>query len=98
MIILMQTEILKSEATPAMSLLNELLNLHDGGDNEKWLKKCRKRMLEVFPREDPFTVVFPAGFNMENVCYFSQIDLPISSEDSVQDMSNSSIADLRKRL
>jgi hypothetical protein len=62
-----------------MSLLNELLNLHDGGDNEKWLKKCRKRMLEVFPREDPFTVVFPAGFNMENVCYFSQIDLPTRS-------------------
>jgi hypothetical protein len=93
----MQTEILKSEATPAMRLLNDLLNLHDGGDNEKWLKKCRKRMLEVFPREDPFTVVFPAGFNMENVCYFSLSGLPISSEDSVQDLSKSSITNLQKR-
>ncbi|CAN6342139.1 unnamed protein product [Urochloa humidicola] len=54
-----EAEILKSEATPAMRLLNELLNLHDGGDDDKWLKKCRKHMLEVFPREDPFTVVFP---------------------------------------
>lgn len=84
----MQTEILKSEATPAMSLLNELLNLHDGGDNKKWLKKCRKRMLEVFPREDPFTMVFPAGFNTENVCYFSPSDLPISSEDSYKICQN----------
>jgi hypothetical protein len=63
----MQAEILKSEATPAMRLLNELLHLHDGGDDDKWLKKCRKHMLEVFPREDPFTMVFPAGFNMEKV-------------------------------
>ncbi|CAD6272227.1 unnamed protein product [Miscanthus lutarioriparius] len=74
-----ETEILKSEATPAMSLLNELLNLHDGGDNEKWLKKCRKRMLEVFPREDPFTVVFPAGFNMEN--HEGRIELPPQDDE-----------------
>ncbi|CAD6333904.1 unnamed protein product [Miscanthus lutarioriparius] len=74
-----ETEILKSEATPAMSLLNELLNLHDGGDNEKWLKKCRKRMLEVFLREDPFTMVFPAGFNMEN--HDRRIELPPQDDD-----------------
>ncbi|GJN14303.1 hypothetical protein PR202_gb01108 [Eleusine coracana subsp. coracana] len=60
-----EAEILKSEATPAMRLLNELLHLHDGSDDNKWLKKCRNRMLEVFPREDPFTMVFPAGFHME---------------------------------
>lgn len=74
-----ETEILKSEATPAMRLLNDLLNLHDGGDNEKWLKKCRKRMLEVFPREDPFTVVLPAGFNMEN--REGRIELPPQDDD-----------------
>ncbi|KAJ1262750.1 hypothetical protein BS78_09G133800 [Paspalum vaginatum] len=74
-----ETEILKSEATPAMRLLNELLNLHDGGDNDKWLKKCRKLMLEVFPREDPFTMVFPAGFNMEN--HEGRIELPPQDDD-----------------
>jgi hypothetical protein len=63
-----------------MRLLNDLLNLHDGGDDDKWLKKCRKRMLEVFPREDPFTVVFPASFNMEKVCHFSTNDFPMSSQ------------------
>ncbi|CAN6328377.1 unnamed protein product [Urochloa humidicola] len=74
-----EAEILKSEATPAMRLLNELLNLHDGGDDDKWLKKCRKRMLEVFPREDPFTVVFPASFNMEK--REGQIELPPQDDD-----------------
>jgi hypothetical protein len=64
----MQTEILRSEATPAMRLLDELLNIHDGSADDKWLKSCRKHMIEVFPREDPFTMVFPAGFNMEKVC------------------------------
>nr|CAB3465339.1 unnamed protein product [Digitaria exilis] len=74
-----ETEILKSEATPAMRLLNELLNLHDGGDDDKWLKKCRKHMLEVFPREDPFTVVFPASFNMEK--HEGRIELPPQDDD-----------------
>ncbi|RLN30420.1 hypothetical protein C2845_PM05G24500 [Panicum miliaceum] len=74
-----EAEILKSEATPAMRLLNELLNLHDGGDDDKWLKKCRKRMLEVFPREDPFTVVFPASFNMEK--REGRIELPPQDDD-----------------
>lgn len=75
----METEILKSEATPSMRLLNELLNLHDGADDDKWLKKCRKRMIEVFPREDPFTMVFPAGFNMEK--HEGQIKLPPLDDD-----------------
>ncbi|CAL4908024.1 unnamed protein product [Urochloa decumbens] len=74
-----EAEILKSEATPAMRLLNELLNLHYGGDDDKWLKKCRKRMLEVFPREDPFTVVFPASFNMEK--REGRIELPPQDDD-----------------
>jgi hypothetical protein len=38
----MQAEISKSEATPAMRQLNELLHLHDRGDDDKWIKKCRK--------------------------------------------------------
>uniref|UniRef100_A0A0E0C402 Uncharacterized protein n=1 Tax=Oryza meridionalis TaxID=40149 RepID=A0A0E0C402_9ORYZ len=74
-----ETEILRSEATPAMRLLNDLLNLHDGSDDDKWLKKCKKHMLEVFPREDPFTMVFPAGFNMEE--HQGQIKLPPQDDD-----------------
>ncbi|XP_006655288.1 protein PALE CRESS, chloroplastic [Oryza brachyantha] len=74
-----ETEILRSEATPAMRLLNDLLNLHDGSDDGKWLKKCKKHMLEVFPREDPFTMVFPPGFNMEK--HQGQIKLPPQDDD-----------------
>lgn len=64
----MQTEILKRESSPAMRLLNELLNLYDGLDEERWLKKCRKRMVDTFPRADPFSMLVPAGFEVENVC------------------------------
>ncbi|PHT38293.1 Protein PALE CRESS, chloroplastic [Capsicum baccatum] len=54
------------EATPAMRLLNDLLNMHDGGlDNEGWLKACKKRMVDTFPREDPFSILVPAGFDMD---------------------------------
>ncbi|XP_016541866.1 protein PALE CRESS, chloroplastic isoform X2 [Capsicum annuum] len=61
-----ETEILKREATPAMRLLNDLLNMHDGGlDNEGWLKACKKRMVDTFPREDPFSILVPAGFDMD---------------------------------
>uniref|UniRef100_A0ACD5TH44 Uncharacterized protein n=1 Tax=Avena sativa TaxID=4498 RepID=A0ACD5TH44_AVESA len=74
-----ETEILRSEATPAMRLLDELLNIHDGSDDEKWLKSCRKHMIKVFPREDPFTMVFPAGFNMDK--HDGQIKLPPQGED-----------------
>lgn len=58
---------MKRESTLAMRLLNDLLNLHDGFDDEGWLKQCRKRMVDTFPREDPFSMLVPAGFNMENV-------------------------------
>ncbi|XP_020085874.1 protein PALE CRESS, chloroplastic isoform X3 [Ananas comosus] len=50
-----ETEILRRESTPSMRLLNDLLNLHDGFDNEGWLKDCRKHMMDIFPREEPFT-------------------------------------------
>ncbi|GAB4829776.1 hypothetical protein Ancab_019431 [Ancistrocladus abbreviatus] len=60
-----ETEILKREATPAMRLLNELLSMHDGFDEEGWLKDCRKRMIETFPREDPFSILVPAGFDID---------------------------------
>ncbi|GMP91105.1 hypothetical protein CsSME_00041942 [Camellia sinensis var. sinensis] len=58
------TEILKREATPAMRLLNDLLNLHDGFNDEGWLKECKKRMVDTFPREDPFSILVPAGFDI----------------------------------
>ncbi|KAM7527151.1 hypothetical protein LguiB_030561 [Lonicera macranthoides] len=60
-----ETEILKQEATPAMRLLNDLLIMHDGFDDDGWLKACRKRMAETFPREDPFTILAPAGFDID---------------------------------
>ncbi|CAM8962606.1 unnamed protein product [Rhodiola kirilowii] len=62
-----EMEILKSEASPAMRLLNELLNLHDGYNNELWLKECKKLMVDTFPREDPFSLVMPAGFDIDNI-------------------------------
>ncbi|GLU07508.1 hypothetical protein SLE2022_244640 [Rubroshorea leprosula] len=60
-----ETEILKREATPAMRLLNDLLTLHDGYDDEGWLKECKKRMVDTFPREDPFSIMVPAGFDID---------------------------------
>lgn len=64
-----ETEIWKQEATPAMRLLNDLLIMHDGFDDDGWLKACRKRMAETFPREDPFTILAPAGFDIDKVCH-----------------------------
>ncbi|EEF29319.1 PAC, putative [Ricinus communis] len=58
-------EILKQEATPSMRLLNDLLNMHDGFDDEDWLKECKKRMIDTFPREDPFSILVPAGFDID---------------------------------
>ncbi|KAL8548410.1 hypothetical protein ACS0TY_007648 [Phlomoides rotata] len=60
-----ETEILKREATPAMRLLNDMLNMHDGFDDGAWLKACKKLMIETFPREDPFTILAPAGFDID---------------------------------
>uniref|UniRef100_A0A7N2MQR2 Uncharacterized protein n=1 Tax=Quercus lobata TaxID=97700 RepID=A0A7N2MQR2_QUELO len=60
-----ETQILKREATPAMRLLNDLLNMHDGFDDEGWMKACKKRMVDTFPREDPFSILVPAGFDID---------------------------------
>lgn len=51
-----------------MRLLNDLLNMHDGFDDEGWLKECKKHMVDTFPREDPFTILAPAGFDIDKVC------------------------------
>ncbi|CAG7873483.1 unnamed protein product [Brassica rapa] len=60
-----ETEILKRQASPAMKLLNDLLNMHDGFGDDAWLKDCRKRMAETFPREDPFSILMPPGFDID---------------------------------
>nr|XP_034905263.1 protein PALE CRESS, chloroplastic [Populus alba] len=56
-----ETEILKREATPAMRLLNDLLNMHDGFNDDEWMKECRKRMIDTFPREDPLAFLLHLG-------------------------------------
>lgn len=51
-----------------MRLLNDLLIMYDGFNGEEWLKKCKKRMVDTFPREDPFTILVPQGFDIDKVC------------------------------
>lgn len=58
---------MKRDATPAMKLLNELLNMHDGFDDNSWFKACKKQMIETFPREDPFSILVPTGFDINKV-------------------------------
>ncbi|XP_020581825.1 protein PALE CRESS, chloroplastic isoform X2 [Phalaenopsis equestris] len=74
-----ETEILKREATASMMLLNDLLNLYCGNDHEGWLKKCRKRMIDTFPREDPFSILAPPGFDINN--HEGHIGLPPEDND-----------------
>jgi hypothetical protein len=50
-----------------MRLLNDLLIMHDGFDDEGWLKECKKRMIDTFPREDPFSILVPAGLDIDKV-------------------------------
>jgi hypothetical protein len=50
-----------------MRLLNDLLNLHDGYDDDGWKKKCRNMMLQTFVREDTFGLIIPAGAATVNV-------------------------------
>ncbi|CAH9111521.1 unnamed protein product [Cuscuta epithymum] len=75
-----EMEILKSEATAAMRLLNDLLNLHGGYDDEGWLKACRKVMVNTFPcEEDPFSILLPAGFDMESL--HGPVRPPVDADD-----------------
>ncbi|KAL9257962.1 PALE CRESS, chloroplastic-like protein [Drosera capensis] len=74
-----ETEILRREATPAMRLLNDLLNLHDGFDDEGWRKECKKRMKAVFPSEDPMTILVPAGFDINT--HQGPIPLPMEVDN-----------------
>nr|POE77318.1 isoform 2 of protein pale cress, chloroplastic [Quercus suber] len=62
-----ETEILKWEATPAMRLLNDLLNTHDGFDDEGWMKECKKRMVDTFPREDPLAFLFQQDLTLISI-------------------------------
>lgn len=41
--------------------------MHDGFDQDGWLKSCKKLMIETFPREDPFSILVPAGFDIDTV-------------------------------
>lgn len=45
-----------------MRLLNDLLVMYDGFNLEEWLRKCKKIMIDTFPREDPFSILVPPGF------------------------------------
>ncbi|XP_059437662.1 protein PALE CRESS, chloroplastic [Corylus avellana] len=76
-----ETEILKREATPAMRLLNDLLNMHDGFDDEGWLKECKKRMIDTFPREDPFSILVPAGFDIDK--HQGPLRPPLEADDAL---------------
>jgi hypothetical protein len=45
-----------------MRLLNDLLIMYDGFAFHEWLKKCKKIMTDTFPREDPYSILVPPGF------------------------------------
>ncbi|KAJ6723546.1 PROTEIN PALE CRESS CHLOROPLASTIC [Salix koriyanagi] len=74
-----ETEILKREATPAMRLLNDLLNMHDGFNDDEWMKECRKRMIDTFPREDPFSILAPPGFDIDQ--HTGPVRPPLEADD-----------------
>ncbi|CAA7400012.1 unnamed protein product [Spirodela intermedia] len=74
-----ETEILKRESSPSMRLLNDLLNLHDGFDDDEWLKTCRKCMIDTFPAEDPFSILVPAGFDVDT--HHGRIELEPDNDD-----------------
>ncbi|XP_078446563.1 pale cress protein (PAC) [Wolffia australiana] len=74
-----ETEILKRESSPSMRLLNDLLNLHDGFDDDEWLKTCKKCMMETFPAEDPFSILVPTGFDVDS--HHGRIELKQDNDD-----------------
>ncbi|KAI4301290.1 hypothetical protein L6164_034582 [Bauhinia variegata] len=76
-----ETEILKREATPAMRLLNDLLMMHDGFNDEEWLKNCKKRMVDTFLREDPFSILVPVGFDIDK--HQGPLRPPVEADDTL---------------
>ncbi|XP_004307135.1 PREDICTED: protein PALE CRESS, chloroplastic [Fragaria vesca subsp. vesca] len=76
-----EAEILKQEASPAMRLLNDLLNMHDGFDDEAWQKECKKCMIDTFPREDPFSILVPDGFDLDK--HEGPLRLPLEVDDAL---------------
>ncbi|XP_057856127.2 protein PALE CRESS, chloroplastic isoform X2 [Cryptomeria japonica] len=72
-------ELLKRRSSPAMQLLNELLNLNDGSNEDEWLQECRICMLNTFPSEDPFTIFAPAGMDISK----DPIDLLPEQDDTL---------------
>ncbi|KAL9435836.1 hypothetical protein AB3S75_021994 [Citrus x aurantiifolia] len=52
------------------SFLGFILSIKDKIGKRKshihgWLKECKKHMVDTFPREDPFTILAPAGFDID---------------------------------
>lgn len=45
--------------------------MHDGFGDDTWLKDCRKRLAETFPRKDPFSVLMPPGIDTDMLGPFS---------------------------
>ncbi|KAH9301569.1 hypothetical protein KI387_013152 [Taxus chinensis] len=74
-----EAEMWKRRSSPAMQLLNELLNLHDGSNDDEWLRQCRICMLNVFLREDPFTILAPLEVGISK----GPIDLPPEEDDTL---------------
>ena len=52
-----------------MKLLDDLLNMHDGFGDEGWLKEFKNRMVDTFSRENLFSVLVPAGNEIDKVCF-----------------------------
>ncbi|XP_024376361.1 protein PALE CRESS, chloroplastic [Physcomitrium patens] len=73
-----EMELLQKDASMAMILLNQLLNLHDGFSHEEWLRRSRTTMLQVFVPEDAFTILGASDFDMEN--QMGPIEIPEEDE------------------
>jgi hypothetical protein len=74
-----ELEIHQAEASQAMQLLHELLNLHDGFSHEEWLHRASRTMLKVFVPEDAFTILGPSGIDLEN--HHGRIAIPEEDDD-----------------
>ena len=52
-----------------MILLNDLLNIHDGFDDEGWLKECKEHIVDTIPGEDVFSILVLARKKINKVCF-----------------------------